>query len=67
MDEIKRQKSIVLSHKIAVEISENKVWIAPYTNVVMDKQFKEKCRVNKIPKNIRAYLSTKQIDIKSCI
>ncbi|MEA3497701.1 MAG: tRNA lysidine(34) synthetase TilS [Campylobacterota bacterium] len=57
-DEIKLQKDIVVSHKIAVSIQDSKIWIAPSVKNSMDKKFKERCRVNKIPQNIRAYLST---------
>ena len=55
-DEIIKQNSIVLSHKYAVVIENNKVYISPYTKVQMDKKFKEWCRVKKIPHNIRPYL-----------
>jgi tRNA(Ile)-lysidine synthase len=55
-DEILIQKSIIVSHKIAVEIRENSVWIAPFIESNMDKKFKEICRISKIPKYIRPYL-----------
>lgn len=55
-NEILEQRSIVVSHKVVVEIVEDLVWMAPYKNVVMDKKFKEVCRINKIPNNIRGYL-----------
>jgi tRNA(Ile)-lysidine synthase len=62
-DEIKLQKSIVVSHTIAISIEKNKIWIAPVVKQNMDKKFKERCRINKIPQNIRVYLSTlKQFD-----
>lgn len=54
--EIKEKKEIVISHKIAVSIIENKIYLAPFLDVTMDKRFKEKCRKEKIPKNIRAYI-----------
>jgi len=57
-DEIIMHKEVVVSHKIAISICENKIYIAPYLTKKMDKKFKEKCRIRKIPKNIRAYLST---------
>ena len=60
-DEILTQKEIVISSKIAISIKENKIFIAPYIqNIKMDKKFKEKCRVQKIPKNIRGYLYQKE-------
>ena len=55
-DEIKNTKELVVSHKIAISICENKIYIAPAINISMDKKFKEKCRREKIPKNIRAYI-----------
>ncbi len=55
-DEILTQNEIVISHKIAISIVEDKIWIAPFLKNSMSKDFKEYCRVNKIPKNIRAYL-----------
>jgi len=56
-DEILNTNEIVISHKISVAIVDNKIYISPFvTNIKMSKQFKEKCRVSKIPKNIRSYL-----------
>jgi tRNA(Ile)-lysidine synthase len=43
------------------------IWIAPVCSMTMDKKFKEICRVNKIPKNIRCYVKDKAIDIKELI
>ncbi len=57
-DEIIKQQNIVISNNIAVSIYEDKIYISPYLDISMDKKFKEKCRVAKIPKNIRPYLST---------
>ena len=57
-DEIIDKKEIVISHKIAIAITINQIWIAPFIKVTMDKKFKEICRIKKIPKNIRYYLST---------
>ena len=57
-EEIISNKEVVVSHKIAIAIDNNKIYIAPYITKSLDKKFKEKCRVNKIPKNIRAYIST---------
>ncbi len=57
-DEILSQKEIIISDKIAVAITEHQIWIAPKCNSTMTKKFKEKCRVNKIPKIMRSYLST---------
>jgi len=57
-DEIKQKKELVISHEIAVAITDRTIYIAPYLQVNMDKKFKEQCRVNNIPKQIRPYLST---------
>lgn len=55
-EEIKEKKEIVIAHKIAISIYENKIYVAPVVDIKMDKKFKEKCRVNHIPKNIRPYI-----------
>ena len=55
-DEILKQKEIIIQDKIAVSIIDNKIYIAPKIDITMDKKFKEKARVKKIPKNIRPYL-----------
>ncbi|MGB3750191.1 MAG: tRNA lysidine(34) synthetase TilS, partial [Arcobacteraceae bacterium] len=54
--EIKEKKEVVVSHKIAIAIIENRIYIVPYVSYTMDKKFKEKCRVQNIPKNIRSYI-----------
>jgi len=55
-DEINFEIEIVLSGKFVIAVTQNLTWIAPYLKVSMDKKFKEKCRVEKIPKKIRPYL-----------
>lgn len=55
-DEILKTKNIVISDKIAVVFSEDKIYIAPFEKAVMDKKFKEKCRIKKIPSKIRPYI-----------
>ena len=62
-DEIIKQNEIVLSHTISVSIQNDKVFITPFIQKSMDKEFKEWCRVKKLPKNIRAYLSQFDINI----
>ncbi len=57
-DEILVQKEIIISDKIAISITPYQIWIAPKCDVKMDKKFKEKCRINNIPHNMRSYLST---------
>ena len=63
-EEILKQKEITISHKINISIKEDFIWICPNISSIMDKKFKEMCRINKIPKNIRNYIYYKKIDIK---
>jgi tRNA(Ile)-lysidine synthase len=62
-DEILRQREIVIAHKIAICITDEKIYISPYLDAVMDKQFKEKMRILKIPPKIRGYLYKNNITI----
>lgn len=56
-NEILKQRQLVVSHKIVVCIEENFIFICPYLkNIVLEKNFKELCRVNKIPSKIRFYI-----------
>ncbi|MCT7567065.1 tRNA lysidine(34) synthetase TilS [Aliarcobacter butzleri] len=66
-DEIIKQKEITISHKINISIKEDLIWICPNVISIMDKKFKETCRINKIPKNVRNYIYYKKIDIKELI
>lgn len=66
-DEILKQKEITISKKINISILENFIWIAPNCGEPMDKKSKENYRINKIPKNIRAYIFYKKIDLKELV
>jgi tRNA(Ile)-lysidine synthase len=55
-DEILRTKDCIVSSKIAISFNENKIYICPLVKIKMDKKFKEKCRLEKIPTKIRPYL-----------
>lgn len=55
-DEIIKQKEIVISHKICINLTKKLIFIAPYEKQTMTKEFKEKCRLSKLPKNIRPYI-----------
>ena len=66
-NEILKQKEITISHKINISILENFIWIAPNYGEPMDKKSKENYRTNKIPKNIRAYLFYKKIDLEELV
>ncbi len=63
-DEILKQKECVVSHKVSVSILFGYIWIAPTISKSMDKKFKEKCRIKKIPKNIRGYLYKENINFE---
>ncbi len=62
--EIVRQKEGVVGGKIAIAITQKEIWIAPYMKLEgkMDKTFKERCRIAKIPAKIRPYLYHEGID-----
>ncbi|MFX4243653.1 tRNA lysidine(34) synthetase TilS, partial [Aliarcobacter butzleri] len=62
-----KQKEITISHKINISITNNFIYIAPKVISIMPKEFKEECRVNKIPKNMREYIFINKIDIKELI
>ena len=66
-EEIKANKSIVIGGKWVIESSSNLVYIAPKAEVSMPKEFKERCRVAKIPTKIRPYLYQNQIDIQRIV
>lgn len=65
--EILKQKELTISHKVNISVLEDFIWIAPNIDIVIDKKFKEIYRVNKIPKNMRAYIYSKKIDTKELI
>ncbi|QKF74208.1 tRNA(Ile)-lysidine synthetase [Aliarcobacter faecis] len=62
-NEILKQKELTISHKINISITENYIFIAPKIEVIMSKEFKEFCRIKKIPQNIRAYIFSKNIPL----
>ena len=55
-EEIAEKRDVVISNRFAVVLHEAKIYIAPHVKVTMPKQFKEACRVAKIPQKIRPYL-----------
>jgi tRNA(Ile)-lysidine synthase len=55
---LKKEDSHIVGRKYVVAITQNYTFIAPYKKSVMDKKFKDRCRKLKIPKKLRAYLST---------
>jgi len=66
-DEIIKNKQLVISHKIAVALKNNRIFIAPVCNITIPKKFKELYRKRNIPKNIRTYLYSLNIDINNII
>jgi tRNA(Ile)-lysidine synthase len=64
-DEITTKKSVVIGGLWAVEIIDDRAYIAPYIKHPMPKKFKESCRVAKIPSKIRAYCYKEDIDISA--
>lgn len=64
-NEIIRQKEITISNKVCISIENDFIWISPKSNEIMDKKFKEKCRLQRIPKNIRAYIKEKEIKLEN--
>jgi len=65
--EILKQKELTISHKINISIAQKLIYIAPKVDIVMPKEFKEKCRIKEIPKNIREYILFKNIDIENLV
>ena len=61
--EILKQKEIVISHKISISITNQMIYISPKVTIVMNKKFKDKCRILKIPNNLREYIFVENIDL----
>ncbi len=61
--EIKKEESLVIGGKWAIELQGDELYISPYLTTNMPKQFKEQCRVLKIPQKIRAYCFKEETDI----
>lgn len=47
----------VVSHKVVIASNEKYYFISPFKKCVMDKKFKEKCRILKVPPLLRGYLA----------
>ena len=60
-DDIIKQKEITISHKINIAITQKYILIAPKVEIILPKEFKEVCRIQKIPQNMRAYIFSKDI------
>jgi tRNA(Ile)-lysidine synthase len=55
-DEILRTKDCVVSGQIAVVYQDDQIHIAPFIEVVMEKEFKESMRIKRVPAKIRGYI-----------
>lgn len=53
---IKTNFSLVIGGKIAIDSNEEEIFISPFIGTKMDKKFKEKMRISKIPPKVRGYL-----------
>jgi tRNA(Ile)-lysidine synthase len=54
--EIEKENSLVIGGVWAIELQDDLLYIAPYMTINMPKEFKEACRLSKIPIKIRPYL-----------
>jgi len=59
--DIEKLNSLVIGGVWAIEVANNLLYIAPYISISMPKEFKEQCRVLKIPSKIRSYCFEKNI------
>jgi tRNA(Ile)-lysidine synthase len=57
-DEIMKSREVVIAD-MAIVIDKQNIYIAPFIQQTMEKDFKEKCRILKVPKKIRPYLFLK--------
>ena len=56
-DELRLSDEAVVSRRYAVCKTDEYIFVAPYLwDVSMDKEFKERCRVLKVPAKLRPYL-----------
>ena len=60
-EEILKNKDIIIADQIAIVIQKKFIFIAPYRKIKLDKEFKERCRVLKVPPKIRYYLKSENI------
>ena len=65
-DEILKQREIVISD-FSISMVNQYIWITPNSSAVMDKAFKEICRINKIPKKNRSYLFEIKVDLNKIL
>jgi len=54
-EEIQKENSLVIGGLWSIELQESILYISPYLTTDMPKDFKERCRIAKIPSKLRAY------------
>ena len=64
---LKQQDSLVAGRAWAIEIKENRLFLAPYCKVTLPKEFKEACRRGGIPPKVRSYLFRENIDLQEIL
>ena len=57
---VEAKKDSVISGKVVISYKDDRVYIAPYQTPVMQKSFKEICRVKRVPRLIRGYVFLNQ-------
>lgn len=63
LQEIKKEKELIISKKIAISKAKNGIFINPYIKPSkMDKRFKETCRIFGIPPKLRGYIWQNKIN-----
>ncbi len=60
--EIEKENSLVIGGKWVIELKGTSLYICPYFTTDMPKEFKEQCRINKIPSKIRPYIFKENIN-----
>jgi tRNA(Ile)-lysidine synthase len=66
-NEIEHHNSLVIADIWAIECRDDALFIAPYRTTDMPRDFKEQCRIHRIPPKIRPYLYDKKIKPESLI
>jgi len=65
--EIEKESSLVIGGEWAIELQDDLLYICPYITTNMPKEFKETCRVTKIPTKTRPYIFQENINPKFLI
>lgn len=65
--EIKKEESLVVGGQWVIELQDALLYICPYVTTGMPKEFKEKCRIYKVPSKIRPYIFKENIELSFLI